>query len=300
MLTEDYGGAFCYPCGDTIPSNSTTVKVIPGNIFEVAQYKPILTQEELFSAVDEYIENATNSSNVAMKYGHPISFWNVSMVTNFSNVFDTHRNPKLISFIDDLDGWDTSSAISMSRMFAGASWFNGNISTWSTSRVTTMEGMFQDAFTFNGDISEWDTSSCITMASMFVGADQFNGNLTLFDTSNVVDMSQMFCSAISFEGIGLASWNTSAVVNMRSMFEQTFSFTADVLSSWDVSQVVDMSSMFQQSSFNGNISNWNVTNVEFFHFMFGGAGAFNQDLSPWNVTSAVNFNGMVRSFMKTD
>ena len=297
MSTEYNGGAFCYQCGSAIPSNSTTVKVTPGNIFELDQYKSILTQEELLNAVDEYIDNATNSSNVATTYGHPISNWNVSLVTNFSNVFDTHRNPKLVTFVEDLDGWDTSLAISMAQMFAGASWFNGNISTWSTSRVTTMEGMFQDAFTFKGDMSQWDTSSCTTMASMFSGADQFNGNLTLFDTSNVVDMSQMFGSALSFEGIGLASWNTSAVASMNAMFEQTFSFTADVLSSWDVSHVVDMSSMFQQSSFNGKISNWNVTNVEFFHFMFGGAGAFNQDLSPWNVTSAVNFNGMVRSFM---
>lgn len=291
LLTDDYGSTFCYPCDNAIPNNSTSVKVTPGNIFEF-EYAPILTQDELQQAVDEYVQNSTNSSNVAAKYGHPISNWNVSLVTNFSNLFDTHRNPKLVTFIEDLDGWDTSSAIAMSRMFAGASWFNGNISTWSTSRVTTMEGMFLDAFTFNGDVSQWNTSSCTTMASMFAGADQFNGNLTFFDTSNVIDMSDMFSSAISFEGIGLERWNTSAVVNMNAMFEQTFSFTADVLSSWDVSRVVDMSAMFQQSSFNGIISDWNVTNVVLLNSMFGGAGAFNQDLSPWNVANAVNFNGM--------
>ena len=298
LLTDDYGSSFCYPCGSTLPSNTTNVGAAPGNIFE-GKYMPILTQEELQQAVDEYIENATNVSNVAARYGHPISNWNVSLVTNFSHVFDTHRNPKLITFVEDLDGWDTSSAVAMTRMFAGASWFNGNISTFSTSRVTAMEAMFLDAFTFNGDISQWDTSSCTTMASMFTGADRFNGNLTLFDTSNVVDMSDMFASAISFEGTGLERWNTSAVVNMKAMFEQTFSFTANVLSTWDVSRVVDMSAMFQQSSFNGDISDWNVTNIVMFNSMFGGAGAFNQDLSPWNVTSAVNFNGMVSDFWGT-
>ena len=298
LLTDDYGSAFCYLCSSSaVPTNTTKEIATPGNIFEL-EYIPILTQEELQDAVDEYIQNTTNSSSVAAKYGHPISNWNVSLVTNFSHVFDTHRNPKLVTFVEDLDGWDTSSATAMTRMFAGASWFNGNISTWSTSRVTTMEGMFEDAFTFNGDISQWDTSSCTTMASMFAGADQFNGNLALFDTSNVVDMSDMFSSAISFEGVGLDQWNTSAVANMQGMFEQTFSFTADVLSSWDVSRVVDMSAMFQQSSFNGIIYDWNVTNVVLFNSMFGGAGAFNQDLSPWNVVSAVNFNGMVRDFFK--
>ena len=296
LMLEDWGSTFCYPCGSTVPSNFTTVKVTPGNVFEVDQYQAILTQKELQDAVDEYIEDKTNSSRVALTYGHPMSNWDVSLITNFSNVFDIRRNPKLISFDEDLDGWNTSSAISMSWMFAGAAWFNGNISTWSTSRVITMEGMFLDAFTFNGDVKGWDTSSCTNMASMFEGADQFNGNLTMFDTSNVIFMRRMFCGAISFEGIGLDDWNTSSVVNMNAMFEQTFSFTADVLSSWDVSRVVDMSGMFQHSSFNGNISAWNVTNAKSFLLMFGGAGAFNQDLSTWNVTSAENFNGMVRYF----
>ena len=300
LLTDDYGNAFCYLCGgNTLPSNSTIEQMTPGNIFEL-DYVPILTQNELQQAVDEYIQNTTNSSNVAIKYGHPISNWNVSLVTNFSKIFDTHRNPKLVTFIEDLDGWDTSSATDMSRMFAGALWFNGNISTWSTSRVTTMEAMFLNSFTFNGDISQWDTSSCTTMEYMFAGADQFNGNLTFFDTSNVVNMTEMFSSAISFKGIGLDRWNTSAVVNMKAMFKQTFSFAADVLSSWDVSRVVDMTAMFQHSTFNGNISDWNVTNVVSFLFTFGGAGAFNQDLSPWNVTSAINFNGMVRGSWKYD
>jgi surface protein len=297
-LPEFFGDSFCYPCeSQSIVgknyTNSTNFMGTPNNIFDIDRYKPILTQQELHKAVDGYLRNSTNSSTVALTYGYPIGIWNVSQVSNFSSVFDSDRNPLVRAFVEDLSEWDTSSALSMSRMFAGASWFNGNISTWSTGRVMTMHAMFFDAFSFNGDLSRWDTSSCTSMASMFEGSDVFNGNLSSFDTSNVIDMSGMFRSAISFEGKGLTKWNTSAVTTMMAMFEETFSFTADVLSSWDVSRVVDMSEIFQHSNFNGDVSEWDVSNVQLFHYAFSGAGAFNQDISTWNISSAVNLNGMV-------
>jgi surface protein len=34
------------------------------------------------------------------------------------------------------------------------------------------------------------------------------------------------------------------------------------ISKWDVSNVEDMSDMFSNSQFTGNISNWDVSNVE--------------------------------------
>jgi surface protein len=255
---------------------------------------PILSQHELYAAVDDYLRNSSNTSDVALKYGYPIGLWNVSQIVNFSSTFDSGRNPLAEKFSEDLNGWDTSSAISMSRMFAGASFFNGNISSWSTVRVESMEAMFQNAYMFNGDITSWDTSSCTNMAFMFQGADLFNGNLSSFDTSKVVDMSAMFSSAISFEGVGLENWDTSEVMSMKALFSETFSFRTDVLSSWNVSSVIDMAEMFQFSSFNGNIVNWNVANVRDFQYAFSGAGSFNHNLSTWNVSQGINFNGMVR------
>ena len=37
----------------------------------------------------------------------------------------------------------------MSKMFLGATNFNGDISNWNVSEVTSMRGMFQDAETFD-------------------------------------------------------------------------------------------------------------------------------------------------------
>ena len=44
-------------------------------------------------------------------------------------------------------------------------------------------------------------------------------------------------------------------------------FNGDI-SEWDVSNVKDMTSMFDDSNFNGDISNWDVSNVKYMGYMF--------------------------------
>ena len=45
---------------------------------------------------------------------------------------------------------------------------------------------------------------------------------------------------------------------------------------------------YKASSFNGNISNWNVSNVTDMGSMFYNATSFNQNLSKWDVSSVFN------------
>lgn len=59
----------------------------------------------------------------------------------------------------------------------------------------------------------------------------------------------------------------------------------------DVSKVTDMFSLFKETEFNGNISNWNVSNVKDMYSMFYGCKSFNKDVSSWDVSNVTNYDG---------
>jgi surface protein len=63
-----------------------------------------------------------------------------------------------------------------------------------------------------------------------------------------------------------------------------FEFNGDI-SRWDVSNVENMNFIFQQSTFNGDISKWDVSKVKNMGYMFDCAWNFNSDLSHWKPVS---------------
>ena len=70
------------------------------------------------------------------------------------------------------------------------------------------------------------------------------------------------------------------------------SFNEDI-SGWDVSNVISMISMFNSAtSFNGDISKWDVSKVITMEKMFSGASSFAQTLYGAWYTSAANRDGM--------
>lgn len=82
--------------------------------------KAIESRAELRAAVDRYLVDNSPASSVFQEYGFPIGSWNVSLVTDFSSVFDGDvRNSLAREFNDDISEWDTSVATTMYRMFRG-------------------------------------------------------------------------------------------------------------------------------------------------------------------------------------
>jgi surface protein len=105
----------------------------------------------------------------------------------------------------------------------------------------------------------------------------------------------------------ISKWNVENVTNMEGLFspymwgltvglnvnwDAIYAFNGDI-SSWNVENVEYMNVMFSgATSFNGDISSWNVENVSDMAEMFLGATSFNGDISSWNVENVVDMSGM--------
>ncbi|MFD2098372.1 BspA family leucine-rich repeat surface protein [Flagellimonas iocasae] len=84
----------------------------------------------------------------------------------------------------------------------------------------------------------------------------------------------------------------SIVEDLSSMFYGATLFNGDI-SDWDTSNVTNMGGMFSQAtSFDGVIGNWNTSNVIDMSLIFLGAKSFNQDIGNWDTSTVVNMMGM--------
>jgi uncharacterized protein (TIGR02145 family) len=117
--------------------------------------------ENLSSVCTSNVTNMSNLFDNVTELDSDISQWDVSKVTNMSDMFrDSNINP-------NIDSWDVFKVNNMYRMFSGASNFNRDISRWSVFNVTNMNKMFRDATNFNQDLSGWCVQNLDEMPSDF-------------------------------------------------------------------------------------------------------------------------------------
>ena len=84
----------------------------------------------------------------------------------------------------------------------------------------------------------------------------------------------------------------SRVTDMSRMFSGTTSFNQDI-SGWNVDSVTNMESMFSgATAFDQDIGGWNVDSVTNMESMFNRATSFDQDISSWNVSIVTNMESM--------
>jgi len=87
--------------------------------------------------------------------------------------------------------------------------------------------------------------------------------------------------------------DTSEITDMSGLFSDKYEldkFNGDI-SEWDVSNVRNMEYMFAKSKFNQDISNWDVYNVESMEGMFRDS-EFNGDIYDWEIDNVENINYM--------
>ena len=85
----------------------------------------------------------------------------------------------------------------------------------------------------------------------------------------------------------------TGTISCNAMFYQCTSLTTiGNVSSWDVSNINDMSYMFGESTFNDNINSWDVSSVIYLNNMFDTNTVFNQSLNSWNVSGVTDMSSM--------
>ena len=131
-----------------------------------------------------------------------------------------------------------------------------------------------------------------------LGADSDNADklMSIDQWGNVrwASMYQAFRGASNVIHNATDSPDLSDVTRMSSMFQRATSFDGN-LSGWNVSGVTKMDNMFRDAtSFDGNLSGWDVSQVNSMISMFRGAATFDGNLSGWDVSSVVDMGGMFR------
>jgi len=207
------------------------------------------------------------------------------------------------------NSWDVDGVQSFFSMFESSE-FNADISNWVLnppvgSDICWINHMFQNNTTFNQNLDTLDVSNVTGFTGLFWGTNNTASTLSSWDVSgsaldalNYMAFSYMFKDALHIpSGIGSWTFNTTPGkdVYLSNMFDGTIGTIPDI-TGWDTSQVKSMSYMFQNTSFNQDISSWDVSSIQDgFLYMFNGNATFNQDISSWDVSKNNSFSGMFRN-----
>ncbi|MAZ93997.1 MAG: hypothetical protein CMF58_06205, partial [Lentimicrobiaceae bacterium] len=181
-----------------------------------------------------------------------------------------------------LDGEETKE---LEVVITDATFDNSNITYTIDNTSLTNNETFDDASLFvdgngsNNKIYLASNGVTIKASATAIAGDTATINGDLY---TVVDKSTL--SSMINSGDNLTNVITSLVTDMSDLFKNNTTFNQDI-STWDVSNVTDMGYMFfNATAFNQDISSWDVSSVTDMSGMFAST-SFNQDLSSWDVSN---------------
>ena len=128
---------------------------------------------------------------------------------------------------------------------------------------------------------------------------KINGKLYNYYPKDKRELMSIIDKRIKEEGneCDLNDIDTSKITDMSRLFYYnsvlSFSEFNGNISEWDVSNVTNMTEMFRNASkFNCDISQWDVSKVTSMISMFDHAKSFNQNISKWNMSNVKNIAEM--------
>ena len=290
------------------------------------------------------VSNVTDMSYMFMEsqFNGDISKWDVSNVEVMTCMFYKSQ------FNRDISKWDVSNVINMKRMFYKSP-FSGNLDNWDVKNVSNLVKIFQKTplesnppLWYTKKVNEWngvlkERNDVLKESFDFDSVNKRKKSINVYDAiltkivqkilyksrlnkedkniilslpvasykTNNSEIHLLIEKCIEFFGptCNLNWIDTSNVTNMKKLFWET-EFNGDI-SNWDVSNVTDMTAMFcsQKDSFyafNGDLNNWDVSNVTTMECMFMGACGANPSISKWDVSNVKDMYQMFAWNQKFD
>ena len=181
-----------------------------------------------------------------------------------------------------------------------ATWNTANVSTGSSANNQVrlpLEASGTYNFTVDwGDgttntITSWNQAEAThTYATPGTYTVALDGSLRGFRFNNTGDRLKI---------LNISRWGNISYGNSGGYFYGAANLTASATDAPNLTGMTNMGAMFQNAAlFNGNISNWNVSNATAMNGMFSGAASFNQPLNSWNVSNVTNMFNMFQDAAK--
>ena len=143
---------------------------------------------------------------------------------------------------------------------------------------------------------EYQVSMTGDLSRIILGAPGgTSDNLASIDQWGDIEWSSMqdaFRGASNMEYHATDAPNLSRVISMQNMFRDASSFNGN-LSDWNVSTVTNMDGTFRGASdFNGDVSSWDTSSATDMRNMFQDADNFDGDISGWDVSKVTDTSSM--------
>ncbi len=167
-------------------------------------------------------------------------------------------------------------------------------------------------------ITTWQTTTASETVQLPTGSGTYNYTINWGDGTvealTAGDPSHVYATAgtyaISIDGafphfqmnnnathrskiLTIEQWGDVAWTSMQVSFRGCNNLTYNATDAPDLSGATEMDQAFRDAtSFNGDLSNWNVSTIDQMTGLFRGATSFNQDLSNWNVGTVAEMGSM--------